>query len=122
VGAAVLIGELAQSTGSSARSLRHYDRRGLLPVARTGNGYRDFPPEAVPRVRAIRALLACGLTVADIEALLPCTDSDGVVRPCGEVLARLHRQLEELDRQATEVERARQAVRLQLSALSSSES
>ena len=114
---AVLIGELARRTGTSARSLRHYDGHGLLPVARTGHGYRDFPAEAEPRVAAIRGLLACGLTVADIRSLLPCTTPGGVVRPCREVLDRLAQQLTLLDQRADDVEQARRVVRQRLQAL-----
>lgn len=113
----MLIGELARRTGTSARSLRHYDRHGLLPVERTDSGYRDFPAEALGRVEAIRGLLVCGLTVADIRTLLPCTGTDGVVQPCSEVLARLHERLEQLDQRAAEVQQARRAVQQRLSFL-----
>jgi DNA-binding transcriptional MerR regulator len=115
---AVLIGELAQRTGSSARSLRHYDGHGLLPVARTGAGYRDFPFEAVARVGAIRGLLACGLTLAEIRTLLPCTTVEGTIRPCREVLASLSEQLKQLDKRATEVDLARQVIQQHLASIS----
>jgi DNA-binding transcriptional MerR regulator len=114
---AVLIGELAQRTGASARSLRHYDRRGLLPVSRTPGGYREFPTAAVAAVKAIRGLLACGLTLAEVRMLLPCTAPDGTVQACGEVLESLHRQLHHLDQRAAEVEQARRVVQQRLSSL-----
>jgi DNA-binding transcriptional MerR regulator len=114
---AVLIGELAQRTGASARSLRHYDRQGLLPAARTAGGYREFPTAALARVEAIRGLLACGLTLAEVRTLLPCTDPDGTVQACDEVLERLHRQLHQLDQRAAEVEQARRVVQQHLSSL-----
>jgi MerR family copper efflux transcriptional regulator len=117
VGWPVLIGELAQRTGASARSLRHYDRRGLLAASRTAGGYREFPTAAVAAVKAIRGLLACGLTLAEVGTLLPCTAPDGAVQACGEVLESLHRQLHHLDRRAAEVEQARRVVQQRLSSL-----
>src|SRR3712207_2910410 len=41
------IGELAAATGLSRDTLRFYEARGLLTARRRGNGYRDYPPEAV---------------------------------------------------------------------------
>ena len=114
----MLIGELAQRTGASTRSLRHYDGYGLLPVARIGAGYRDFPAEAVARVGAIRALLACGLTLAEVSALLPCTTAEGTIRPCDEVLASLADQLRRLDERAAEVDLARQVIQERLVSIS----
>ena len=114
----MLIGELARRTGSSARSLRHYDGCGLLPAARTRAGYRDFPPEAVARVGAIRGLLACGLTLAEIRTLLPCTTAAGAIRACSDVLASLVEHLNRLDVRAAEIDLARQIIREHLVSLS----
>lgn len=36
------IGALAQATGVSVRSIRHYDQHGLLASTRAQNGYRAF--------------------------------------------------------------------------------
>ncbi|NOK01502.1 MerR family DNA-binding transcriptional regulator [Myxococcus xanthus] len=44
------IGELALRTGCSARSIRHYEKAGLLASRRRANGYRDFDAESVSRV------------------------------------------------------------------------
>lgn len=40
----------------------------------------------------IRGLLACGLTLVEIRALLPCATADGGVRRCDEVLASFVRR------------------------------
>lgn len=39
--------ELAERTGVSARSVRRYDRAGLLNSRRLANGYRDFDGTAI---------------------------------------------------------------------------
>ena len=52
------IGELASEAGVSVRVLRHYEAQGLAHSERKPNGYRDYPPLAVERVRRIRAPLS----------------------------------------------------------------
>ena len=48
-------GELARECGISTDTLRHYERVGVLPKPkRTLAGYRQYPPEAVKRVRLVR--------------------------------------------------------------------
>lgn len=72
------IGELAERTGVSERSLRYYEKQGLLTAERTLGGHRDFPEAAVDRVIRIQELFAAGLTSKRIAQLLPCMrDSDG---------------------------------------------
>ncbi|GAA3159688.1 MULTISPECIES: MerR family transcriptional regulator [Streptomyces] len=70
------IGELAGLTGTTPRSLRHYEREGLITSERLPNGYRDYGPEAAVRVRNIRHLLDAGLTLADVWCFEGCLDGD----------------------------------------------
>ena len=66
------IGELAQRTGASRRLLRYYEEQGLIVPDRSDNGYRDYDPRYVDRVRQIRGLLGAGLTTRIIKQILPC--------------------------------------------------
>lgn len=75
------IGELAEATGASARSVRHYERAGLITSERAANGYRVYDERAVARVRNIRYLLAAGLTVEDVRVFVPCLDGDVAAGP-----------------------------------------
>src|SRR4051794_39428370 len=75
---AMRIGELARRTGVSERSLRYYEKQGMLVSERTAGGHRDFPDRAVDRVILIQQLFAAGLHSAKIAQLLPCMrDPDG---------------------------------------------
>ncbi|MBF6298424.1 MerR family transcriptional regulator [Nocardia amamiensis] len=72
------IGELAERTGVSVRSLRYYETRGLLAAERTSGGQREYPETAVDRVRRIQEMFAAGLHSDTIGELLPCIrDVDG---------------------------------------------
>lgn len=69
------IGELAEATGVSTRSLRYYEDQGLIRSARTHGGWRDFEPAMVERVIMIQHLFAAGLSSATIAELLPCLEA-----------------------------------------------
>lgn len=65
------IGEASRVSGASARSLRFYEDEGLIVPGRFENGYRDYCPCTIDRVRAIRSLLESGLPVRLIREILP---------------------------------------------------
>ncbi|SEQ82807.1 MerR family transcriptional regulator [Streptomyces radiopugnans] len=66
------IGEPAERTGASRRSIRYYEQKGLLRAHRTAKGWREYDEGAVNRVLNVRGLLASGLTVEDILRVEPC--------------------------------------------------
>ena len=97
------IGELAAATGTTARALRHYEQAGLISSGRAGNGYRVYAAGAAVRVRNIRALLAAGLTLEDVQVFLPCLDGDLTSGPpSGRALAVARDRLAVLDRRIAE--------------------
>jgi MerR family Zn(II)-responsive transcriptional regulator of zntA len=68
-------GELAALAGVSRDALRHYERCGLLPVVqRSQNGYRQYSPQALDRVRLVRAALGIGFTVEELCEVLAARD------------------------------------------------
>lgn len=93
---------LADASGVSADTVRHYERLGLLPRAvRTPAGYRRFPPESVDRVLLIQRALTVGFSLRELAAVLerrergepPCRRVRALV---GERLASLESRLSEL--------------------------
>jgi DNA-binding transcriptional MerR regulator len=68
-------GELAAMAGVSRDTLRNYERQGLLPPAqRSANGYRHYPPQALARVRLVRAALGIGFTVDELREIFAARD------------------------------------------------
>lgn len=63
------ISELARLTNVSSRSIRHYEKKGLLRAYRLENNYRQFEESAVSRIKAIKLYLKLGLTTDEIETL-----------------------------------------------------
>jgi len=88
-------GELARISGVSADTLRHYERKGLLKPRRAPNGYREYPRQAVERVRLIRAALAIGFNLDDLERVLKIRDAGGA--PCRQVRKLAAAKLDEIE-------------------------
>lgn len=62
---------LAELAGVTPRTLRWYDREGLLkPLRTTGAGYRIYGPEQVDRLQLILFYRALGLELSAIRAML----------------------------------------------------
>lgn len=91
---ALRIGEVASRSGVSVDTVRYYERRKLLPLARrTQGGFRLFTPETVERVQFIKQAQDLGLSLDEIGNLL----ASGNVRECERVRDLLRAKLSELD-------------------------
>jgi DNA-binding transcriptional MerR regulator len=77
-------GELAHLAGVSRDTLRHYERKGVLPRPQRGhNSYRRYPPDALQRVQLVRRALSVGFTLDELAQVLKVRDAGGA--PCEEV-------------------------------------
>ncbi|MGC9667790.1 MerR family transcriptional regulator [Planosporangium sp. 12N6] len=92
------IGELAERVGTSTRTLRYYEARGLLPARRSVNGYRDYDEDDLRLVREIRALLDIGFGLEETRPFVECLRAG---HPTGDAcpasLEVYRRKLAELD-------------------------
>ncbi|GAA3555067.1 MerR family transcriptional regulator [Kribbella ginsengisoli] len=98
------IGELAEASGVSPRSLRYYEEHGLIRAARTPAGWRDFDDDTVERVVLIQHLFAAGLCSTTINELLPCLESPPEERT-GVLEQLLADQLERLESKRRDITR-----------------
>lgn len=104
------IGELAAMTGATAKTLRFYEQRGLLPEpARTAAGYRDYASDMVDRIGFIRGAQASGLTLAQIAEVLAVRD-DGSA-PCTHVVQLVDRRLEDIETALEQLQTTRSELR-----------
>lgn len=78
------IGHLAKVSHVGVETIRYYERRGVLPKPpRRESGYRQFPLEAVQRIRFIKRAQNLGFTLKEISMLLAL--SDGQKAKCEDV-------------------------------------
>ncbi|MBR7956595.1 MerR family transcriptional regulator [Burkholderia cenocepacia] len=101
------IGKLAQFTGASVRSIRHYDEHGLLASVRADNGYRLFPDKAVTQVKQIQRMIATGFTLDDIRGFPDCMLLIEGARSCDQITDVQRERLEAIDRQIADLEKRR---------------
>lgn len=70
------IGELAERTGLSLRTIRHYDEIGLLkPSGRTYGGFRLYTQPDLDRLLLIRRMKPLGFSLEDMAELLGIMDA-----------------------------------------------
>lgn len=104
------IGELAERTGLSIRTLRHYDEIGLLvPSARSDGGFRLYTPDDESRLLLIRRMKPLGYSLEQMGELLSVVDGLGD-RPDDEALR------ERLEAIRSEASERRETLRRQLAA------
>lgn len=109
------VSELADLTGTTPRTVRHYHRIGLLPVPADGPGPREYTLAHVARMTRIRWLVRAGVPLSAIRTLVeqpPTTagagadgNPDAVVADLRGVLAAVE---SELDRLAAQRDRLRE--------------
>ncbi|MFC4894192.1 MerR family transcriptional regulator [Streptosporangium amethystogenes subsp. fukuiense] len=95
------IGEVAQASGVTVRTLYHYDEIGLLSASeRTASGHRRYTRRDVRRLYRVRALRALGLSLEEIAGVLAnSTDDLAAMRDL------LTAQLRELEAHAARIQR-----------------
>lgn len=73
-GTSMHIGELAERTGLSLRTIRHYDDVGLLPASRSEGGFRVYSGADLERLMVIRRMKPLGFSLEDMGRLLDVLD------------------------------------------------
>ena len=66
------IGELAARAGTTTRTLRYYESRGLLPARRNDNGYRTYDEDDLKLLRQIRTLQDFGFDLEETRPFVEC--------------------------------------------------
>jgi len=81
----------AARVGLPSRTLRYYDRIGLVSPPRTASGYRAYGPEEEGRLRFVRQAKALGLALEEIRELLAVAERGC----CSEVVPEVQRLLDD---------------------------
>lgn len=104
------IGEAADASGVSAKSIRHYEEKGLIPPAhRTFANYRLYSHSDVHTLRFIKSARSLGFTLPAISKLLSLWQNQS--RSSAEVkqLAQLH--VDDLERRILEMQDMRDTLK-----------
>jgi len=93
---AMNIGTASQQSGLPAKTIRYYEDIGLIRPERAENGYRDYSPADVHRLRFLQRSRGLGFSVEECRQLLSLYGDRG--RESAEVKAIAEGKLAEIDR------------------------
>lgn len=103
------IGKVAVQADVNVQTVRYYERRGLLAVPqRTRAGYRQYPAEAVLRIRFIKRSQELGFTLEETAELLALRVQHG--KACGEVSQRARGKLAMVRQKQRKLERLEESL------------
>ncbi|GAB3394209.1 heavy metal-responsive transcriptional regulator [Amycolatopsis echigonensis] len=103
------VGKAAEAAGLSAKAVRLYEAKGLLPPAeRTAAGYRRYRDDDIAVLRFIRQAKTLGLSLNEIRDILDLRRSG--TTPCQHVVALLDDRIREIDRTITELRQLRRTL------------
>lgn len=99
------IKKAAKLAGTTAETLRHYDRIGLVSPCSTDKwtGYRYYSPSDIVKISTIRALQSMDFSLGEIRDILQVEDF-------GKVVGMLDSALERADRKIAELQEAKQKI------------
>ncbi|CAN5785861.1 Cu(I)-responsive transcriptional regulator [soil metagenome] len=103
------VGAAARAAGVSAKAVRLWEAKGLLPPAeRTASGYRHFTDDDVDVLRFIRQAKALDLTLAEIRDVIDLQRQESA--PCGRVTELLDNHVAEIDRKLADLRQLRRTL------------
>jgi DNA-binding transcriptional MerR regulator len=89
------IKELASRTGISAKTIRFYEERGVIPPSRRlPNGYRDYGEKDVDRLKLVAGARRLDFSLDDIGEIMAMRDRREP--PCRTVLDNLQAKADEI--------------------------
>lgn len=103
------INEFAKFCGVSPRSLRHYEKSGLLAPLRNPNGYREYNKSQADTVKQIQWLLKARLSLKKIKYIVPCTLQETKILMCQDLQNLFESEISRIDE---EIEALKKSKRL----------
>lgn len=92
------VGDVAEATGLSRKSIRYYEEEKLIPKAlRSASGYRLYDEGVLERLKFIQKAKEIGFSLEDIKGILELSDKG---KPCCDrVFIWSEKKLRDLDEQ-----------------------
>ena len=103
------VGEVADLIGVSAKAIRLWEAKGLIPGAhRTPAGYRVFGESDLAVMRFIRQAKLLGMTLSEIKTVLDLQHAGTV--PCEQVTHMLDDRIAKIERTLTDLTKLHQTL------------
>ncbi len=108
------LGQMTAGSGCTPRTIRHYERLGLLTARRSSGGHRLFAPAELERLQLIVRMREAGFSLEEIGELFTRQTHTSDPAACGalgtllaEHIARLQAKLDILRDLASDLDRTR---------------
>lgn len=101
------INEFAKLCGSTARSLRHYEKHGLILPKRNENGYREYSKSQAETIKQIQWLLKGGLSLKKIKHIIPCTLQETKILMCIDLKNLFEVELRRIDNEISTLKKSK---------------
>ena len=106
------IGELATETEVKPRTIRFYEKKGLLPPPqRSESGYRLYAEEDIKRLQLIRSARLLGISIRDVGELVATAQHDSCGSFQGQVARLIVGKLDQVEANIKEMETLREDLR-----------
>lgn len=100
------IGELAERAGVTPRTIRYYEKLGLLgPSERAGTGFRYYGEAELARLEKIDSLKQLGLSLEEIQGVIDLyfADAAGALQGKQKIVQMLEQHLRETERKIADL-------------------
>jgi DNA-binding transcriptional MerR regulator len=104
------IGELSTRSGVSQRSLRYYEKQGLIDADRQSNGYRDYNEATVERATMVQLLFGMGFPRDVVRSVLACAGSGAPQQAHETLFARLETVRDDVDARVAQLVATRRRI------------
>ena len=106
---ALTIGQVARQAEVGVETVRFYERQGLLEKPpRKRSGYRQYPPEAILRLRFIKKAKEVGFSLKEIKELLSLRLNETAT--CEDVRSRAEAKICDIEQKIQALQRMKQAL------------
>lgn len=104
------IGQVAKRARVGIETIRFYERKGLLvqPLRTHGGGYRQYPKEAVARIRFIKRAKELGFSLTEISELLSLQNHPNAT--CADVKQRAETKITVIQARVKDLKKMNQAL------------
>ena len=86
------IGEISRRTGLAESTLRYYEKKGLIRVARDGGGRRDYAAGDIEWIKFLRRLKETGMPLREIRRYSQLRYAGDATMPERLEMLRAHRE------------------------------
>lgn len=91
------INEVVKLTNVSARSIRYYEKMGLIKSHRTTNNYRIYTLADTKIIEKIQLFIMAGVPLKRIQYIVPCTLHTDQVLMCKELEAMFFEEVKNVE-------------------------